>query len=692
MEKDFLYYLVDNQGRSYYEDVNGNVTVISIPQDLNYTPDGWMDKSVAYGRSIKFPGILRTFTVPLKFTMDGARILKYLYYTYGIQAEGNLVILKRDITTGTEVFKRYYVGAMDFSQFAHADRTVQCNVMEAGLTALIKANEGTKYDIPISVPEAVPVVMDGITLYSNVNVVNYADIFYDDSGNQGINVRFDTDIFFGNAVVDTETKYPSVLFATSTAYKGAESLDYDPNDWLMQADKNATLKISGRMQFKIAGSDGYRIGAYIRKGNIARIADLVPFTAVTGVPHDIDVSFDVNIPITQGEKVWLFVNNTGGGAGKIIAFDHDNKITVVYDFRKEESTVMCLRPLYVFQQLISKITKGKYTATSTLLSGDAANTVLTCGDALRGFIAGTPSDYNGPVLKTSLNDFIKSYNVPYNIGLGSQDTAIVERKDVFFNNTLVVDLGEVAKLNVDPATDHLFNTVTIGWPDQNYEDVNGRNEFNTTQVYTTPVTRIVKDLDLTSTYRADPYGIEFARINLDNKTTTDNQSDNDVFMVNINNALRLDRPAYTSLTGVATPTVFNVELSPKTCLIAHGNYLHVGLDKLDTEYLEFQTTTKAYNLSRTLAGVTITEKANYLIGALAKPLFLPQVFTFDTEVPINLVDLVEANPYGKVKFTWSNDIYYGYILEASQQPAMNAKQTFKLLASADNDMTKLIYA
>ncbi len=60
MNKDFRYYIVDDQGRSYYVDDNGSVVVSSIPRDLNYTPDGWMDKSVGYGRSTKFPGVVRS--------------------------------------------------------------------------------------------------------------------------------------------------------------------------------------------------------------------------------------------------------------------------------------------------------------------------------------------------------------------------------------------------------------------------------------------------------------------------------------------------------------------------------------------------------------------------------------------------------------------------------------------------------
>lgn len=695
MEKEFRYYLVDAQGRSYFVDNDGNVSISSIPRDLISTPDGWMDTTISYGRSTKFPGVIRTFTVPLRFIKDGAVILKYLYYTYGIQAVGNLVILKRDIVDGTDVYKQYYVGGINFAQFNDQSNVVECEVLETGLSELVKANEGTKYDIPIEAPAAIPVLMDGITMYSNVKILNYANIIYDPAFPDGQpDTITSTFVYISSSVTDTETKYPSAIWGTTVPYYGTEAVETVPTEnWLTQTDRLTNFHLTGTMKFKIAGSSGYRLKGFIKSGtqyDTGRIIDLSPQFTSTGFPMDVSFDVDVNFTMGSNERLYPFVQNDGGD-GKVIIFGVDNNLTIVYDYNREATTVMCLRPLYVLQQLINKITNGKYTATSTLLEGEGYFYPLTSGEALRGFVKGVPVDYIGPVIKTSLNDFIQSYNVKFNIGLGTRDKVIVEKKEYFFNSNDLTDLGEVADFILSPATDHLFNTLKIGWPEQNYDDVNGLNEFNTTQNYTTPVTKVVKALDLTSVYRADCYGIEFARINLDGKTTTDSSSDTEIFIININSSLQLNRPAYTSLTGVITPDVFNVELSPKTCFYEHGNYLHIGMDKLDAQSIVFQTTTKAaYNLSRTIGGKTITEKADAVIGTLAKPLFLPQVFQFATRVPLNIVNLIEADSYGKIGFTWKGNHFYGYLLECSQQPALNAKQTFKLLAGADNDLSKLI--
>lgn len=695
MTKDFLYYIVDTAGRSYYVAADGFVLVSSIPVDLENTPDGWQDKSIQYGRSTRFPGMIRSFTVPLRFVEDGAKILRYLYLTYGIQAVGNLVILKKDTLGNTGIHKDYYTGSLDFSQFTYQDRIAECNVMEGGLSELIKANENTKYEIPISVPEAVSVTFDGITLVSKVDALNYKDSLLSDTGEEIINIHYTLYVFMGFSVFDTETKYPSLSFASVTTYKGANSLDYDPADWFAEAaadiPEGVDIGIKGHFTGLVAGSAGVSIGAYIRKGGLARVVEIMPPSPpVPGVGR-VDADIDTVLHLDAGEQVWFYVRNAGGGDGKSFSFDTDNRFSFTYNYRKEATQVLCLRPFYVFNELIKKITNGKYSATSTLLNGDAANTVLTSGDAVRGFVKGSPQEYDGPVIKTSLNDFIDSYNVPYNIGLGVRKTAVIERKAAFFNNTVVAGLGGVANLQITPALDHIFNTVKIGYPDQNYDDVNGRSEFNTTHVYTTPITRVAKELTLQSIYRADAFGIEFTRINLENRTTTDSSSDDSVFMVVINNALQLSRPAYSSITGVVNNTIFNTELSPKNSLYEHGNYIRIGLDKLEAGYLKYQSnSSKNAGLSTTLNGVTVTEKADVQIATLATPLFLPHIFQFDTEVPMNIVDLIETDPFGLFSFEWESRTYTGFILEASQQPAMNPAQTFKLLASINNDLSKLI--
>lgn len=698
MRRPIIYFLLDENGQSYWNDAEGNLISLPSPQPLPDSPDGWADLSLQLERNENYYGIFRNYSLPFGFQLFGRRLLQQLVHqTRGVEAKAYISLAQ--YKPQTMRYEPFFLSTLNFSTFTDGEDIAEIQATEGDLVALIKANEGTTYEIPVDVPESINVQFDGIILYSVVNVINYAALVPDGAGGQVPNTIFSRYNFFGISITDTETRYPSLLWATTTTYRGAESLDFDPNDWLMQASATVTARFQATdFTILLAGSFFYRVGLYIRDlaGN-ARQVDLYPPTP-PGPGLQQVFSFDATVVINEGERVWMFLENNGG-AGKSVSFPVDNRINITYDYRKESTAVQCLRGSYVFQQLINKITDGQYTASSNILSsgGIFYDIVLTCGDALRGFRNGIPVDYEGPRIKTSLRDFFQSYNAISPIGMGVEDLiARIEGREYFYQNTTIVDVGGVDEFKYSPATGHIFNVVKVGYPNQTYEDINGRSEFNTTQSYTTPIKSVTKEYDVTSKYRGDPYGMEFTRINLENRTTTDDSSDSDVFMVNIaqlGGQYILYRPNFTSITGVPAGTsIFNTQISPKHCLRNHGPYLRAGLDKQDDKSLIFQSTDKNRQLVTILDGITTTEQADQPISELGTKMFLPWVFEFRCATPINFVDLMNANPFGKVQFWWKGYSYRGFLIQVAQQPVQNGSQVFRLLASTDNDMNTLIKA
>jgi hypothetical protein len=104
----------------------------------------------------------------------------------------------------------------------------------------------------------------------------------------------------------------------------------------------------------------------------------------------------------------------------------------------------------------------------------------------------------------------------------------------------------------------------VGHREQTSDDVNGKFGFNGYQVYTSPYQRGSKELDLQSPYKADPYEIELTRINFDGRTTTDSQSDNDVFVIDVNQAT----------TVIETTISF---ISPSLIVVPNGIELLTGM-------------------------------------------------------------------------------------------------------------------
>lgn len=673
--RDFLYFIADANYRTYAVDADGNVVTTPSLRFLGNTPDGWQEAALQYARNGSYFGMFRTFTVPLGFVNDGAKIVRYLYYIYGIEAVGNLGIAKLDRADYRH--KKYYHGTLNFSKITDSKDKAEIEVTEGGLSMMIKANEATVYEIPLDVPEAVEFVHDGLTLKGSASYVIQSGDYPHGTA------------YIGMLATTTEGTVKDVVF--NTVYNfidlGGGAPPPGSLDFLAANYGVAPITLNFDIAYSVRNSDGDQtyIVSWLKSDGVINTGGATLLNT-TLTEETINPHLVFSVTLNPGERMFLYQFGSSGVSHAIYGDNGTGKIT--FDYRYRSTNIKALRPAYVFSQLISKITDGQFTTSSALLSATAKDFVLTCGDAIRGIA--------GAKIKTSLKDFFSSYNTRFNIGLGNKDeVAVIEQKQAFYTPDVIVDLGEISDLQITPASDYLYNTLKIGWPAQDYDDVNGKDEFNNTHNYTTPVKRLSKELDLTAPYRCDPYGIEFTRINLEDKVTTDNEADNDVFIINIaedgDGGYILNRPAYSEITGVAAGnSIYNVELSPKRCLEAHGNYLHIGMDKLDDGKLTFQTTEKNAALVTILNGKTYQENADVVIGALAPKLFLPVQFQFDCKVPVNIVDLIEANPYGKVQFSWNGNIYRGYIVEASQQPATDAQQTFKLIASTDNDMTKLI--
>lgn len=668
--RDFIYFLFDENNNSYYQYGDTALLTASL-KPLEFTPDGWTKIQLQNQRNPTYFAIDRSFSVPLEYLKDGGQILKHIYYNFGVEAKVYMSICKQELFFDNTNYGFYYTllykGEIDLAQFKHDGTKVIVNIMEGGMVKLIKAYENTKYEIPVDVPDAVDVLMDGVELKAA------ADYTIQPGNTGGLHLP-------GWLFINSEgTNFSTEL---QTVYLRAGAINTSTSDeWIMRnfSDKNLNLNIDGFIKVRSTANTGIYIFGFETSGGTQ-----LPVYVNNNLPGGIDINipFNVNISLQPGEKLFSIAS----WSNTLFLLKYlDGEITISYRSIYKSTTIKALRPLYVFQQLISKISNGAYTPQSTFLDNNK-DIVLTCGDAIRGI--------TGAKIKTSLRDFFTSYNSHFGIGMGMMGNTLRLEEKVFWVDYIdPIDLGEVSKMKVSPATDLLINNVKIGTPNQEYDDVNGKQEFNTTHEYSAPITRIAKDLNLISVYRADCYGIEFTRLNLDGKTTTDNDSDNDVFMIQIEDAAQndglwhLDRFLNAGATGLLTPsTVFNLYLTPARGLRRNGNYIRSLFYKLDAKYLSFQTTDKN---DAVVAG-GITEKADVQIASLNAALFSCNYLEFEVGLKFNPFDLLNANPLRAFKGTWAGWPFMGIPNKISFQPGDYAPQTFQLLAAPDQDFQPLI--
>lgn len=691
MSRRFLYCLMDEQNRFYYEN-NGGVSISTVPKPLTYTPNKWLDIEIERQRNANLFALDRTFTVPLEFVRDGARIVKHIYYNQWIEGKLFLAIMDERLFLDETHYGFYYSlcykGEIDFSQFDHDGPMVILNVMEGGPAKLLKANLNTKYEIPVA--GGINVALDGIKLKQKANWVV--------GGIQDDN----------HILPMTFVSQEAITSIGAASQEGLQAGNSGPDLWdkaqrfLTIGVNPSTIKLTWDFTFSAEGfaTTGDNDRDYLLQLIILKDAEIVSNTTIqqyTGTPDNTknkQYNGTTTFTAPANSRVVLFFRINNFSAETEITYHPENSLILAeYDYRHVSSIAQCLRPIDLLKALCAKM--GITKVQSVILETVYKNVVLTSGDAIRGI--------EGAVIKTSLNDFFKSMNTLFGAAMGVHNGVLLfENKNYFVNYSSPIDLGPCKNPKIRPATEYIYNTVKIGYPDQNYQDVNGKYEFNTTHVYTLPVTRIAKELDLVSVYRADSYGIEFTRINLDGKTTTDSSSDNDVFMIHIEDKVlqdplsgfkwsKVDRSLNAYATGLPEATVFNLWLSPKQCLFRNGDFIASCFYRMNAGVIKFQTNDKATALQVQQPGKKlIDEDGDVEIKNIGTPLFTPNLIEFENKVPYDLQELLKPNPLRSFKFTIDGIEYIGFPVKDSIKPGNDEAQTFTVLSAPSNSLEKLI--
>lgn len=706
MTKQFQYFLLTITGLFLYVDDNGKVRTTSTPTPLPNAPDSWQEKKLSWGRSSTYLGLIREFTTKLSFTTDGAKILRHLRYTKGVEAYCRLVIVKLDKSFGEGmVHKDFYGGEIDFSKWDDKDDTVTTEVKDGGLAKLIKANENTDYEIPVDELDMLCSGYKQKTAYSLAifpHTLSVSNTFPNGSTVLGHNVGITQVASEGNKIglvvqdVFGESVGGSPDYLTDTRYfnRAVMALTVNYNAPLkFRLRKIATTGTGGHCKIRIINQNETIIQTLFEHN-----FSTTNFDQTFEIPN----VFSLNVP--NEERLFLdctLRSEVGGGGSCVVSIQFlETTWSVDYTYLYPSTIHKANTLKKTAERILSKLAGSDVIVKSDLFNS-RPDLVNTSGLALRG--------RENPTQKSSFSNFFKSVRTPLPLGFGVEqvdgvDVAVFEPMEYFFRDEVLVNLGQVIVNDggISNADEWMGNKIKIGYPNQTYDKANGLDEFNVTQYYTSAITKLVKEIDLVSDFRADPNGIEQTRIegSVKNATDADSRSDNDNFFLqrdhvtpNFDGSYNLLRLPQADVTGVNFPdTIFNVPLSPKTCLYAHARRMRSMFYHNEGTKLVFQTSDKNAELSYVRNGQTITERSDVTVGDFqGGALWLPYLVKFTTQVPVNMVELMQGtNKYKKIEFEYRDTTWRGWIITASQQPADNEKQEWTLLLSYDNDLTKLI--
>jgi len=497
--KTFLYFITETStGKSYYVDAMGMVKLSTTPRLLPQSPEGWLENKVSFGRSAKYYGLNRSFTVPLKFVGDGAQIIRNQFYTKkGVECPLTLVILKWN--EATDIFELYYKGAIDLLKIDdNVTEGVTVNVMEGGIIKALKSYENTIYEIACdgSIPENIKINISGILFDCNY-LFNVSEVAQENFNGTYFFVPSFPMISQEGLSFDIET---GSQFLEQSEIAGVVADYYSQsNNWFLRPNSVITVTLTGQIRY-VCTDEGFHPGRgamrlYFRSslGNIYDIQTVFEGKLYEGI--QVTRLVNETITLAAGEKLFLGAVLVPSDTERLeVEFLPESNINLFVQTQYKDSSTWAITARNLFNLLVKRIGEDKYDSQSTLLDG-LPNLVVTCGSALRGDV--------GSVIKTNMSDFFDSFNVVLNASLGNvgeNDMLFFEEKGcVFDTETVTLDVGQVSNLKITTAEEYFFNVLKIGWPDQDYDEKTGQLEYNTGFIWKGPNKSVGdKTLDLIS--------------------------------------------------------------------------------------------------------------------------------------------------------------------------------------------------
>ena len=723
----FKMYLMKDASTYYYVDATGLVQETATATPLDYTPDGWMDTELTWVRNMDYKGVFRSLKTEYKFVKDGAKILRKIFYEQGVEG---ICQLRIDIRKNSDwTYEEFHKADLNFKTAQDLDDYFNISLDDNSVFAKLKANANVDYEVPISWDDDPHIELDGIDLYGKYFYAPFAgtDGFHDIYQTPFIHYRKEGD--FPVAVPSSQEYYQSFEIAP-LALIGATWSDsmFNSPCYLLHASQDMDIRIEGKYTINLfratpgpLDTRNYQALIVVDRNKVVIVSTILHTSAYLSGAAGSSLTYDAvidsgTISIPSGSKVYV-VNSLEFPAPPdhlfVTTFSNENLtdpnptkfLTISVTFRLALSYSTVLAYWDFFDRMCQKVLDSTSTVSySNFLRSESdfednqpAYTFVTCGDALRGF------QDDSVKIRSTFNKMFEDASKRWMLGLGLDATnrIVIERLQSFFDgSTLIADLGEVKDLELLVAEEYFFNSLKVGMESQDYDQLNGRGEYNQSTTFKLPFTRIVTNEDWVSDYRFDMYGIETYRANLSQKKTTDSISDNDTFVIGGKIGgmhYKLSRPNYLdggTISGVLD-TVNSYQIGLSAARQMRRNYpLLASICHLrDAESITFQTTDKNPNLvsKYSTARPTITENANIAVSDLGDPLWLPIIAEFESEVPINLRTLLATNPYGYFQFKNKFGVTIkAFMIEAGMKPATNATYRWKMILTPDNDINDLI--
>nr|DAM88033.1 MAG TPA: hypothetical protein [Caudoviricetes sp.] len=615
----------------------------------------WDDFELAYKRS-SYDGVIRSFSTQFEFVNRSYDLLKEEFYKNYLSSKAGIVFYKRNNSWNwDEVFRC----ALDFSTYSEDGSVVSINAIDNTLAAIIKAKKSIQYEYLVADLQTSNLKYDGLK-FQYEGKYTLGGQSYESDGVSYINIQkvfaaAGKPYFYSIPLykldnselpkLDSPLRFDDVSFTEISNLNECspfiEALSDIHVDISFRTDYYATIYAGGIQRFfllifkKDLSGNVTEVKSYESDGFYKYINEVIPVDLVKGE----SIIFATHV-VFSGEMA----NNID------IAFPNFS-FGVNFKSKINSVDIDVISPNTILSKLLDSMTENaiEYSSSIDYILSSEGISIKFNRLLERTYIMAAESARGLPKAKvyTSYKKFCEWMEAEFGyIPVINENTVTFMHRDKLFSSTVVKDLGtEINDYEFSVNDSLIYSSVKVGYDKQDYDSINGRDEFRFTNEFSTGLKLTDNTLSLISPYRADAYGIEFL-VQKRGEDTTDNDSDNDVFFVECDDSVPVDQPLplyrpYTEdqLSGLLSPdTMFNLNYSPRFMLEANKKYIGAC-----TNLLKFASSDGNSDVS--IAGVKETD--DFSIPERLFTVSEVEIETSDIGVPNDLAGLISFENKGE---------------------------------------------
>lgn len=620
----------------------------------------WDDVEMKWKRN-DFDGVVRSFTTKFEFAGSTYSLLVSEFIKNMLNASASIVFYTRN---NSWLWNERFRCALDFSTFSYNGNTCEINAIDDTLAAKIKANRSTKYEYNVSELSEKDLDYAGLDLIGNAKwtIPGLEDGTEYDMDDLVFWKTIDFYVEKSDLISRTISVHDCPMTETDTK---SEILN---DNYIIEniGNKSITINLKLNLQFKVSYDDeDPRVTFVIIVGKYDGTNLHYSYLNNTQLNSSQNINIDEDILISAGSRLWIYMEKPNNPRTVQISIEQLAPLSIEYMTQADSVKIPTISPTKLLNRLLKSINSDSDVIGEIVNpSYSLQRSFLLSAEAVRGI--------SGAKIYTSYKDFQEwIFDVFGYVPVISGNKVSFVHMDTLFPDKQIKTLENVSEFELSLDAGMVYSSVRIGYNKQDYDSVNGRDEFRFTTEYTTGTILTDSSLELISPYRADAYGIEFLAQKR-KEDTTDNSSDKDVFFVMVQSidesVLHLERKQ--TITGVISPeTMFNNLYAAPYMITAHYNYLRALGQKLFFASSEGNSDVKINSFALN-ADLELPNTA----------LFLPARATFitdDSSIPDDLS--------GYISFVHQGKQYKGYVSEITLNIGRQESLKYELIVKSIED-------